>query len=160
MKTAEQVAADLQATFEAIRIERMHDVPILNNDLAVETVGFRDWQGQVVGILVTPWCMNIMMLPAASDDWPPALVGTKTMEPLPSGQYEFIAGDEPGVGQYRMCSLFSPMFEFEDQAAAVATAESAIQELMTEEEPDEETSQQPAPVSRRDLFRGIAAGRE
>ena len=157
MNPVEHVAAGLERAFEAIRVERMNDVPILNEDLAVEAVGFREWREQVIGVLVTPWCMNVMLLPMVSDDWPQIPVGTKTLERLPSGQYEFIAGDEPGIGQYRMCSLFSPMFEFEDQSAAVATAEAAIRELMTEEEPE---PRRPAQVNRRDLFRGIAAGGE
>jgi hypothetical protein len=43
--------------------------PILNNRLEVETVGFVNWgeeNGEFaseVGILITPWFMNIVLLP-------------------------------------------------------------------------------------------------
>ena len=70
--------------------------------------------------------MNLMLLPLADDEWAALPSGTKINRPFPSGTYEFILGEEEGVGRYLMCSLFSPVFEFQNQEAAVATAEAVI----------------------------------
>jgi len=50
------------------------------------------------------------------------------------------------MGIYALCSLFSPMFQFENQAAALAAAQSALQGLLAEVARHN--------VSRRDLLRG------
>lgn len=125
-----QVAA-LQAHFDLVA-ERMLDLPVYNPLLAVETVGFRDFSGRELGVLVTPWCMNLMLLPATADawsDWDEQRVGEKQMIALPSGQYEFIFGWAEALGGYCSCSLFSPMSEFESQDVAVETAQEVMKAL-------------------------------
>lgn len=160
MNAAGKIAARLESAFERIRAERMIDVPILNAKLAVRAVGFREWQDDVLGVLVTPWCMNVMLLPGESAAWPAVPVGTKTVHQLPSGSFEFIEGEEAGVGRYRMCSLFSPMHEFRDQETAVGTAEAALTALMSEEAGQAEQTPDDAarrrPMTRRELLRGRA----
>ncbi len=126
----------LERVFRRIERERLQGLPILNPALQVRAVGFRSWQGHCLGVLITPWFMNLMLLPSEGDDWQELRVGDKQLHQLPSGPYEFILGEEPGVGRYQMCSLFSPVFEFADQESAVATAEAAMQALMDEENRD------------------------
>jgi [NiFe] hydrogenase assembly HybE family chaperone len=129
----EHVSRGLERVFNRIQQERMQGVPVLNEVLQVEAVGFTPWQGHCVGVLISPWFMNLMLLPDEGDDWGHLSVGEKVTHLFPSGPYEFIAGDEEGIGRYQMCSLFSPVFQFADQAAAVATAEAVMQALMDEE---------------------------
>ena len=142
-----------------IERERMADVPILNASLAVEAVGFREWENQCLGVLVTPWFMNLMLLPLDVDEQTGEQhSGDTSTVSFPAAEFEFIYGEEAGIGGYRMCSLFSPVFEFEDHAAAVATAKSVLEQLMTPpdvEEESEDPKPQSEPVSRRDLFRGL-----
>lgn len=157
--TPEAAAATLTTVFREIYRERMSDVPILNEALEVEAVGFEAIDAGVLGVLVTPWFMNLMLLPAEKDDFAGQQPGEKTIVPLPAGDYEFIAGSEDGIGDYRMCSLFSPVFEFADHATAVATAEAVMTGVLTAPEPDAPEPVKSAParsVSRRDLFRGLA----
>lgn len=158
MSSVERAAATVERTFERVRVERMSDVPILNAELAVQAVGFRDWRGDALGVLVTPWCMNVMLLPGDSASWPAVPVGTTATQELPAGSFDFIEGEEDGVGRYRMCSLFSPMHEFGDQATAVATAEAALAALLTDEQAEQiESDSSPArPLTRRELFQGRA----
>ena len=151
--TLESTARGLEETFEMIRRERMADVPILNDALRVEAVEFRDWRGDCLGVLVTPWFMNLMLLRTGDQDEPQLPVGSKVVHTLPSGDYEFIVGEEPGIGRFEMCSLFSPMFEFADQATAVATARAVMAEIIREAEPKEKKNVQ-RQLSRRDLLRG------
>ncbi len=126
----------LEWVFRRIQRERMQGLPILNPALQVKAVGFRQWQDHCLGVLITPWFMNLMLLPSEGDGWPELQIGDKQLHQLPSGPYEFILGEEPGVGRYQMCSLFSPVFEFADQATAEATAGAVMDALMEPENRD------------------------
>jgi len=68
--------ADLVARFDDIARTRMVGVPLLNPALQVEAVGFTlqaEGEGELagagvaVGILVTPWFMNLVRLPLRRD---------------------------------------------------------------------------------------------
>ena len=122
----------LESIYTMIEDERMDDVPILNKALSVKAVGFREWDSHILGVMLTPWFMNLMLLPGEDDDWDELEALSKTKQVFPSGNYEFIVGEEEGIGKYQMCSLFSPVFEFKDQETAVATAEAVMNELMDE----------------------------
>jgi len=164
----------LQQVFEAIGCERMRDLPMVNPVLEVATVGFEN--GACLGILITPWCMNLVLLPNGEEEsraWDALRPGSKQRHGFPSGVYEFVVADEPGVGRFQSCSLFSPMFEFADQATALATARAALAAIMNEAFVDQEGPGQPlgndaeapglaerarSPMSRRDLLRGQIGG--
>ena len=62
-------AAALERAFEVVRRERMHGMPMLNRALAVEAVGFRPWREHWLGILITPWFMNVVLMPRVSAAW-------------------------------------------------------------------------------------------
>ena len=53
----------LESAFRRIAATRMAGLPINHPLLAVEGVGFRLWQGKWLGVLVTPWAMNLVLLP-------------------------------------------------------------------------------------------------
>ncbi len=164
-QSPQTVARLLEMTYALIQRERMADVPILHPDIRVEAVGFREWQGHAVGILVTPWFMNLMRVSLEDAKAPSArAVGESFDVALPSGSVEFLQGHEDGFGNYAMCSLSSPMFDYENHEAAIATAEAAIEAFFDAgEEPAEEQADTPAPsktVSRRALFTGLAEAAE
>lgn len=129
----------LVARFTAIARTRMAGVPVLHAGLHVEAVGFEvrtpdDTPAQVpaasdaVGILITPWFMNLVRLPLQRES---AITAVGQVQPLALGaqRFEFIAAHDDALGAYAACSLFSPMFEFIDQAAARATAQAVLDEL-------------------------------
>ena len=122
-------AAALERAFEAVRRERMEGVPMLNPTLAVEAVGFRPWREHWLGILITPWFMNLVLMPRVSAAWQPIGERESRHHVLPGGVFEFIGGREATLGDYQACSLFSPMFEFADQREARATALAALDAL-------------------------------
>jgi len=132
----------LESIYTMIEKERMDDVPILNKALSVKAVGFREWNSHTLGVMLTPWFMNLMLMPGEEDDWSELQTLSKTHHVLPSGNYEFIVGEEEGIGKYQMCSLFSPVFEFKDQETAIATAEAVMQELMDENNQSEISTKQ------------------
>ena len=155
----------LKQVFEAIQRERMVDLPMVNPALSVAVVGFEKTDCGCLGVLLTPWCMNLLLLPEA-DEWSALKPGSKQLHVLPSGEYEFVVADEVGIGRYQSCSLFSPMFEFPDQQAALATAEAALVVVMNEAQLDSSATTGPSvaesnlvepvqqPMSRRDFLRG------
>jgi [NiFe] hydrogenase assembly HybE family chaperone len=48
---------------------------------------------------------------------------------FPAGRFDFLVGEEAGLGRYQMCSLFSPVLEFEDQEAARIAGRAALAAL-------------------------------
>jgi [NiFe] hydrogenase assembly HybE family chaperone len=132
-KIIDKKTAMLVAAFDHIHKERMFDVPILNDKVQVAVIGFQQWQNSYICIMITPWFMNLMLLPGEEENWDDMRETTASRHTFPSGNYEFLVGFEPDIGKYQMCSLFSPMFEFADNEAAVETAQVAIRELMNSE---------------------------
>jgi [NiFe] hydrogenase assembly HybE family chaperone len=131
--------AQLEPTFQMILEQRMEGVPVINDRLSVKAVDFQQWHSYQLGILITPWFMNLILLPEIETDVEQAQVGSKKTHVFPSGAYEFIMGFEDGLGLYLSCSLFSPMFEFEDQSTAELTAQEALSAIMNEENIDVES---------------------
>ncbi|MBN0986013.1 [NiFe]-hydrogenase assembly chaperone HybE [Amphritea pacifica] len=123
----------IESRYVEILHTRMEGVAVVNQKLQVKTLGFQSLENEQLGVLVTPWFMNLMLLPETDQQWTEREAGSKTVRHLPSGPYEFILGWDEVLGGYGMCALFSPMFEFRDQSAAVATAEEVIKALF---EPD------------------------
>jgi [NiFe] hydrogenase assembly HybE family chaperone len=129
---AERRAQRLAAYFADVAETRMAGIPILNLRLRVAVIGMQRWQHEWLCVVLTPWFMSLVLLPADDDAiGPPAsngsdAVGGKATVRLPAGRFEFIWSHDPAIGFYRTCSLFSPVFEFDDQETAVAAAEAAL----------------------------------
>ncbi|QRG07842.1 [NiFe]-hydrogenase assembly chaperone HybE [Xanthobacter dioxanivorans] len=119
-----------EATFREIHSGKMKGVPFVNETLGVKALGFRIHEGRVLGVLVTPWFMNLVLLPGADDDWSGLRTGDKELIDFPSGAYEFLAATRPETGPYKACSLFSPMFDFSSMLQAVETAEAVLPALL------------------------------
>ena len=153
------VTERIERFFERVHRERMAGLPILNPRLAVKLVGPRDWQGLWIGVLVTPWTMNLIALPGPRCGSPPGSFGTKRDLDLPAGRYEFIAAADPELGPHETCSLFSPMDAFADQEGALAMAQ-AILTLLFDPTGRSAATDPAAPtprqgVSRRELLRTV-----
>jgi [NiFe] hydrogenase assembly HybE family chaperone len=108
----------------------MADVPIVNPALAVEAVDFQRWQGHWLGIVVTPWCMSVLLVRGDSDDWTWAGDNQRRFVKFPFGDLAFLGGDEPELGQFLSCALFSPMDRFSSPSEARATARASMRALL------------------------------
>ncbi len=151
MRNAAQASRLFETVFRRIQRERMAGVPLLNPALEVRSVGFTPWQQGFVGVLITPWFMNLMWLPQDDDAWSALQPGSTRIRQFPSGAYPFILARETDIGSYQMCSLFSPVFEFPDLPTAVATARSVMEHLM------DETHRDPGPTRTQDTM-GVWGG--
>ncbi len=127
----------LVAEFHEIHIGKMRDVPFCNSALKVEAVGFQPWQDRFIGVLISPWFMNLVLLPGEADDWAKLRPGEKEMFNFPSGPYEFIDMSIGHVGGFKACSLFSPMAEFKSQDEVVAIARAVMLALFDEANRDD-----------------------
>lgn len=126
-------APQVEAAFRVVHQTRMQDVPILNPAISVEAVDFAPWEAHWLGCLVTPWFMNLMLLPRVTEQWIRLRPGEKHTYAFPAGAFEFIAGKEQMIGEYHACSLFSPMLEFADHETARLTAFECLHALFDEQ---------------------------
>ena len=118
----ENPAALVEAAFRRIERTRMADMPMLNPALSVEAVDFALHDGHWLGVLVTPWNLSLMRLPGRAEGWVGAPEGQRLMLRYPAGEFAFLGGSEPEIGEYLACSLFVTMEPFPDHETARQTA--------------------------------------
>ncbi|MGY3361997.1 [NiFe] hydrogenase assembly HybE family chaperone [Bradyrhizobium sp. GM0.4] len=149
----------LAGSYREIGERAMRDLPIYNDALGVEAVGFRWFNGTTIGIMVTPWFMNVVI--------PASAIARDTSGPslrirLPAGDVEFTVSEVGQMGRIASCSLFSPMFQFADIVAARATAKATFAELMLPANSEEAVRRrEPAtsPIDRGNFLRGVLTER-
>lgn len=151
-------AEALAQRFREIADTRMRGLPLLNPALGVEAIDFApqclgpESNSGLLGILITPWCMNLVWLPDDTRNSPAE--GITCEYALGGERLSFIGSVDERIGHYRSCSLFSPMFEFRDPQSA---RDMAHQVLAALRRPPVE---QPANPSRRGLFFRLAGARQ
>ncbi|MDD5250725.1 MAG: [NiFe]-hydrogenase assembly chaperone HybE [Rhodocyclaceae bacterium] len=118
-----------EAYFRILR-ERMADVPVHNHDLSVEAVDFQRWQGHWLGVLVTSWHMSLMLVPGDITGWESVGDNQRRFVKFPAGDFAFLGSDEPEIGEFQSCALFSPMNKFATQSEAVLTARASLMALL------------------------------
>jgi len=125
-------SARLVTAFRAIAV-RMDGLAFVNAALEVEAVGFAPWRGHWLGVMLTPWFMNLILAPGDASVWQSLEQGEKRNYPFPAGDYEFIGARDDLAGEYQMCSLFSPLLQFDDQETARLVAHLAREALFDAE---------------------------
>jgi [NiFe] hydrogenase assembly HybE family chaperone len=165
MRNLDHACARLLDAYRAVAAGDMSALPGFNPALTLEAVGFRDWEGHGLGVLIAPWFMNLILLPGPDDDW----TGIDPREgcewKLPTELIVFHPCDLAGPGLHLTAPLFTDLSAFPDQDTARAVAREVMRQLF---EPGAE--QAPAdsgatrllerPVSRRGLFRFVASAGE
>jgi [NiFe] hydrogenase assembly HybE family chaperone len=148
-------SARLAGAFRAVA-RRMQGLGFVNPALEVEAIGFAPWEDHWLGVMLTPWFMNLVLLPRDPAKWQALALGEKRKYLFPAGAYEFIGATDEAVGEYQTCSLFSPVLEFEDQATARLVAELARAALF--DPANAEAPEYPAPNLARATQGGKARG--
>jgi [NiFe] hydrogenase assembly HybE family chaperone len=158
----QSVLQRLAAAYESAA-ERMRGLPVFNEALRVEVVGSRRCDEGRIAVVLTPWMMNLTLLPDAEAR--ARREGTTRNVQFPSGTYGFTAGFLGGFGALETCSLFSPMDCFDDLDVARSVGRQALAALFVAGEPtaaataEPETAEQRSGngnLSRRQLLRGRA----
>ena len=134
--------------FERIHAQRMKGLPIVNPELRVEAVEFRDFDDKRMGILITPWFMNLMLLDQR-DTWLDRPQGETITYRFPYGPIEFTVSHDESLGSYLSAVLFRTMSDMPDQETARALASEVMSQLFIE--PPENGRA----LTRRELLTGL-----
>ena len=126
----ERMEARVASLFERIHREQMAGLPLLNKALSVTTLGFQNFEGRILGMLITPWMMSLLLFPKPQDDWQSQALGSKNMISFPGGNYRFMINVIDELGVCQMHSLHSPMHRFGSQDAAIAEATAFMDKLL------------------------------
>ena len=153
-------------TYLQIAAQRMQGLPFLNPALQVEAVGFHAWGEHQVGVLITPWFMNLVLIPGPADEWRDFSTARATAWEFPGGRCEFNVSRPEGQALHMSASLFTSMEGFPDQDTAREVGKEVLRRLFTTPaaESRSESEQREAnadavlatPVRRRDLLRRLA----
>ncbi|WP_047308157.1 [NiFe]-hydrogenase assembly chaperone HybE [Rhodopseudomonas palustris] len=155
-----RAAGEAVAAIYRAAVPAMRDLPVFNPALDVAAIGFRARRDVAFGVIVTPWFMNLVRMPLDPGAAATQGQGEAVTHVLPVGALEFTIGRLDGFGGIESCSLFSPMFDFADQAAAEAAAAAALAAVLEPEQTADETLSSQAPgkmattLDRRGLLRG------
>ncbi len=153
--------AEMVERFDKIGELNMRDLPVYNENLKVEAIGFHSYGDNYLGVLITPWFMNVILLPQDKATMDYTLVASPTDETLPAGTWQFMFGGDDVMGLYKSLSLHSPMFAFNTQELARVEAKRRLNSLLTPPAAvTEDVTQQQAPAngSRRAFLRGQVNG--
>ena len=71
--------------------QRMEGLNFVNPAIDVEAVGFAPWEAHWLGVMVTPWCINLMLLPRDTAGWTSMPQGKTLRYRFPAGDYDFIS---------------------------------------------------------------------
>ncbi len=144
----------------------MRELPIYNHALQVEAIGFKPTAAGWLGVLITPWFINVMLLPKHKQEATMPL-GEKVTHKLISGEHDFSVGEDDELGRYDFLTLASPTLKYKSHQAACDVAQKALAKLLTP--PDEAGTDVPEqPVhfvtseqkgkERRAFLRGLIPG--
>lgn len=124
--------ADLRISTLAVRFReigdaQMRDLPFYNANLEVEAFEFSRFDDdRLIGVLITPWFMNLVILPLEHEAIDTARFGKSSAFTLPGGGVEFRYGGDEVVGAFWAHSLHSPMQKFASQAHARTEARARL----------------------------------
>lgn len=142
-----ETIAGLVRQFEAIYVDHMRDLPIVNSCLKVEAVGFQPYESHQLGVLITPWFMNLVLVPG-NDEWAENAQGDRNSIEFPSGPIDFTTSRDDALGTYLTAVLFRSVADLPDQLTARAIAEQVMNELFAPTHSERS-------VSRRELLTGL-----
>jgi len=137
MNRVEALVPRLVRVFRDIQNEQMAGIPVLNHNLHVEAVGFTEFHGRGLGVLITSWLMNLMLFPALDEDWRDFKIGSRHVHEFPSGPRDFLINVVENLGVCQTHALYSPMSGFQTQAQAVAAAKQIMRDLLIRVELEE-----------------------
>jgi [NiFe] hydrogenase assembly HybE family chaperone len=114
--------------FETIYQRHMQSLPIVNRSLHVEAIGFQEFDGDQLGVLITPWFMNLVLLPQAVQT-ANCVPGDKSSVEFPSGSIEFTGCKDDTLGFFRTAVLFRTVADLPDQEMARSVAQQVMRDL-------------------------------
>lgn len=119
----------------------MRDMPFYNEKITIEAIGFRPFgEDAILGVVLTPWFMNMILLPIEPVPMNMAEIGRTVSIELPAGKRVFAVGGNEAIGLYKAHSLHSPVLYFTLPGQAQAEARRMLALLMTPPDVTAETA--------------------
>ena len=141
----------------------------VNAALSCRAIGFARYRGDWLGVVITPWFVDLYLLSGGGELWGDIPSGQRRYVELPQGTVPFTAADDPQIGSYQYSPLISPVSSLPDMAAAMKLANDVLSGIFGEFAPtlpespaprstsDQESN--PGLVSRRGFLRRLAGKR-
>jgi len=114
--------------------------PPVNAALSCRALGFARYRGDWLGVVITPWFVDLYLLPGGGELWGDIPSGQRRYVELPRGTVPFTAANNPQIGPYQYSPLISPVGVLPDMAAAMKLANDVLSGIFGE-------LAQPLPVS-------------
>lgn len=102
-------AARLEQAFCQVARESMTGLPFYRPQIPVKACGFQLFEGQWFGAILTPWMLQLMLLPGPGQRWLHRRAEDRVALALPQGEMLFRPGEIAPDLYYLSCSLMSPM---------------------------------------------------
>lgn len=140
----ENPGALVQQAFEKVaQTEDMLALPFYHRDIQVKSIDFQLFEEQWIGVVLTPWMMNIVILPGPTQIWPQRQIGDKLGLQFPRGKVLFIVGEMDEIGQYLSCSVKSPLDQHIGALIYEQLAQDVLKDLLGQKEPDSDAPENP-----------------
>jgi [NiFe] hydrogenase assembly HybE family chaperone len=151
--------AALVGHFEDIERLHMRGLPIVNSKLHVEAVGARTFGEHCICVLISPWFMNLVLLPG-NGEWQAFEQGTACDIEFPAETLEFAVCRDVVLGTFLTAVMFRTVSDFPDQLTARNVATDILRRLFpdAEDSVDAASVARPRLISRRALLAGAATG--
>ena len=145
------------------------EIPV-NPRLKCTSVNFCHYRGDWLGVVITPWLMDLVLLPGGGELWGDIPQGQRRYVNLPQGTVAFSAAESPELGSYQHAPLVASVATLPDMAAAIKLAKQVMAGICmagrppdmpspTQREPGEALPDTPDVPSRRGFFRRLAGKR-
>lgn len=145
----------VQAHFDTVWRAAMQGLPFVNDALQVRAQRFERIDGDWLGGLVTPWCVQLMLLPGGGTLWADVSAGTRSAVSLPVGMLPFIADASDGMlPAFQYFPLLNSVSGLPDMASAEAVIHDALAAALTPSAPPPEPAAPQIDTSRRRFLRG------
>lgn len=149
--------------------ERTEPLPV-NPRLNCTSVGFIRCKGDWLGVVITPWFMDLVLLPGGGILWGDIPPGQRRYIELAQGAVAFTAAEEPCLGAYQHAPLVSTVASLPDMAAAITLANQVMLEICGDRivdvalptdqpEASADSKRNPETSSRRGFLRRLAGKR-
>ncbi|OAT25852.1 hydrogenase-2 assembly chaperone [Proteus myxofaciens] len=144
--------AQLEANFRHIANKEMQNLPFYRQHIPIKAVINTLFDKQWIGAILTPWMLELIILPGPNQEWPYRKIGERLALALPCGEVKFVVGELADGMQYLACSLMSPLNPHLDAEHAIQLAENSAKMALSFPVHTQSTAE--IDLSRRSLFRG------
>lgn len=119
-------SALLEQVFQQVAESSMVGLPFYRPQLPVKACAFQLFEGQWFGALLTPWMLQLMLLPGPGQRWEYRRADERLALTFPQGDMAFRPGEIAPDLYYLSCSLMSPIDPALSAEQALTLAQNSV----------------------------------